>query len=48
MNVFAETKTNEQMKICEDILGKEILSRKGERKGKKRCSGSSLVATIQL
>ena len=33
MNVFAETKTNEEKKIYEDILGKEILSRKRERKG---------------
>ena len=32
MNVFAETKTNEEKEIYEDILGKEILSRKQERK----------------
>ena len=32
MNVFAETKTNEQKEIFEDILVKEILSRKLERK----------------
>ena len=33
MNVFAETKTNEGKEIYENILGKEILSRKRERKG---------------
>ena len=33
MNVFAETKTNEEKEIYEDILGKEILSQKRERKG---------------
>ena len=33
MNVFAETKTNEEKEIYEDILGKEIRSRKQERKG---------------
>ena len=32
MNIFAETKTNEEKKIYEDNLGKEILSRKRERK----------------
>ena len=32
MNVFAETKTNEEKEVYEDILGKEILSRKRERK----------------
>ena len=32
MNVFAETKTNEEKEIYEDILGKEILSQKRERK----------------
>ena len=31
MNVFAETKTNEEKGIYEDILVKEILSRKPER-----------------
>ena len=33
MNVFVETKTNEENEIYEDILGGEILSRKQERKG---------------
>ena len=33
MNVFAETKTNEEKEIYEDILGNEILSQKRERKG---------------
>ena len=33
MNVFAETKRNEKKEIYEDILGKEILSRKKKRKG---------------
>ena len=33
MNVFAETKTNEEKEICEDILGKKILSQNRERKG---------------
>ena len=33
MDVFAETKTNEEKEIYEDILGKEVLSRKRERKG---------------
>ena len=32
MNVFAETKTNEEKEIYEDILGKKIVSRKWERK----------------
>ena len=32
MNVFAETKTNEEKEIYEDILGKEIVSWKWERK----------------
>ena len=48
MNVFAETKLNLEKAIYENIFGKEILSRKRERKGKKRCYGSLLVATIHL
>ena len=31
MNVFAETKTNEEKKVYEHIFGKEIISRKRER-----------------
>ena len=48
MNVFAETKLNLEKAIYENIFGKEILSRKRERKGKKRCYGSLLVAAIHL
>ena len=33
INVFAQTKTNEEKEIYEDILGKEILSQKLEKKG---------------
>ena len=33
MNVFVETKTNEEKEIYENSLGKEILSRKQKRKG---------------
>ena len=33
MNVFVERKTNEEKKIYEKLLGKEVLSRKRERKG---------------
>ena len=33
MNVFAETKTNEEKAIHADILGNEILSRKRDRNG---------------
>ena len=33
MNVLAETKTNEEKEIYENTLGKEILSRKQEKKG---------------
>ena len=33
MIVFAEMKTNEEKKIYEKFLGKEVLSRKRERKG---------------
>ena len=32
MSIFAEKKTNKEKEIYEDILGKEILSRKRERK----------------
>ena len=32
MNVFAETKTNEEKEMYEDILGKDILSWKREKK----------------
>ena len=32
MNEFAQTKTIEEKEVCEDILGKEILSPKRERK----------------
>ena len=32
VNIFVERKTNEEMEIDEDILSKEILSRKQERK----------------
>ena len=33
MNVLAETKANEEKEIYENTLGKEILSRKQEKKG---------------
>ena len=33
MNVFAEAKSNEEKEIYEDILSKEILTRKREREG---------------
>ena len=33
LNVFAEMKTNEEKELHEDILGKEVPSRKQERKG---------------
>ena len=33
MDVFAETKPNEEREIYEDILGKKILLRKPKRKG---------------
>ena len=33
MDVFAETKPNEEREIYEDILGKKILLRKPEKKG---------------
>ena len=33
LNVFAEMKTNEEKELHEDILGKEVPSRKRERKG---------------
>ena len=32
VNVFPETKTNEEKEILKDILSKEILSRKRQRK----------------
>ena len=48
MNVFVETKTNEEKDIYKDILDKVILSHKRVRKGKKSCSGLSHVATMQL
>ena len=33
MNVFAEIKTNEENKIYEEFLGKDVLSQKRERNG---------------
>ena len=49
MNIFGETKTNEEKEIYEEILGKEVLSQKEkEREITETFYGSSLVATIQL
>ena len=55
MNVFAEMKTNEEKEIYEDILGKEILSQKPERKGTFRnvvwifiCSFNTTIAFLYV
>ena len=49
MNIFGETKTNEEKEIYEEILGKEVLSQKEkEREITETFYGFSLVATIQL
>ena len=52
MNVFAETKTNEEKEIYEDILGKE---QKQERKGDFRnvvrivtCSYNTTIAFLYI
>ena len=47
MSIFAEKKTNKEKEIYEDILGKEILSRKRERKGDFRNAVMDLHLKLQ-